>query len=110
MIQLSIGLVRELSGTIMQIEKYVFNLMKSGARGEKKLNDKYKDQMHNGFSIRLMNPKGIIISGRTRNLNTAQKIDLEVVKRKYNNIVDILSYDDLLNRLRNIIDRFEKQN
>ncbi|WP_022951098.1 Shedu immune nuclease family protein [Leucothrix mucor] len=100
---------RELSGTVMQIEKYIFHLMKSGRAGEKKLNDKYGNDVHDGFKIRITNPKGMIISGRTNNLSENQMNDFEVVKRKYNNIVDILSYDDLLNRLEHIINRLSQK-
>ena len=32
-----------------------------------------------------------------------QLFDLEVIKRKYSNMMDILTYDDLLRRLDNVI-------
>ena len=38
--------------------------------------------------------------GRENNLSKDQKNDFEVVKRKYKNVIDILSYDDLLQRLK----------
>jgi len=33
----------------------------------------------------------------------SQQLDLEIIKRKYANMIDILTYDDLLRRLDNII-------
>jgi len=99
--------LRELSGTIMQIEKYIFNLMKSGKRGEKKLNDKYSKNMMSNFKIKVTNPKGMILSGRTCSMTEDQLNDFEVIKRKYNNVIDILSYDDLLMRFERLVNRIQ---
>ncbi len=41
-------------------------------------------------------------------LSLPQLFDFELIKRKYANIVDILSYDDLLSRLSKIIEKFRK--
>lgn len=92
--------LRELSGTVMQLEKYIYFLNRCGKRGEKLLTEKYKDQLPKDFSIHITNPKGFIIMGREEGLSPAQKHDFEVVKRKYRNVIDILSYDDLLQRLK----------
>ncbi|MDD4333043.1 MAG: DUF4263 domain-containing protein [Patescibacteria group bacterium] len=99
--------LRELSGTVMQIEKYIFYLNKWGKKGENKLTNKYKNELPNKFQIKITNPGGIIIMGREDKLSTAQKHDFEVIKRKYKNIIDIITYDDLLKRLQFIIDRLE---
>ena len=44
--------------------------------------------------------------GRGSNLTEAQQRDFEVVKRKYKNIADIITYDDLLRRLDFVIKQF----
>lgn len=90
---------RDLSGTIMQIEKYIYYLNKSAQSEEKKLSKKYKDQLPEGLDIKIINPNAIIIMGRDNNLNLEQLKDLEIIKRKYKNLIDILTYDDLLRRL-----------
>lgn len=93
----------ELSGTIMQAEKYLFHLSKWGVQGEKKLTSKYADDLPKGMSIRLSNPKAIIIVGRDQigggDMTGSQLLDFEVIKRKYSNMMDIITYDDLLRRL-----------
>lgn len=99
--------LRELSGTVMQIEKYIYFLNRWGKRGEKFLTEKYKKELPENFDIHITNPKGFIIMGRENNLSKAQKNDFEVVKRKYKNIIDILSYDDLLHRLRLSIEQIK---
>ena len=54
-------------------------------------------------------PWGIIIFGRSKNLSPNQILDLEVMRRKFSHIADILTYDDLLMRLRNILLKFEEK-
>ena len=96
---------RELSGTIMQAEKYLFHLSKWGLDGERALTERYAAKLPPGVSIRVTNPKAIVILGRdpTGGVGGEQAVDLEVVRRKYANVMDIMSYDDLLRRLDNVI-------
>jgi hypothetical protein len=100
---------KELSGTIMQAEKYLFHLVKWGIEGERQLTNKYAHLLPPGMRIRVTNPKAIILLGRdkqadgTSALADDQLFDLEVIKRKYSNMMDILTYDDLLRRLDNVI-------
>ena len=94
---------RDLSGTIMQIEKYIFYLNKTGIKGEQELTKKYKKELPGGLEIKIINPKGIIIMGRDKYLEDSQKNDFEIIKRKYKNVIDIFTYDDLLRRLDLII-------
>lgn len=99
--------LRELSGTVMQIEKYIYYLNRWGQQGESFLTEKYLTKIPEGFNINITNPKGIIIMGRTNDLTHEQKKDFEVVKRKYKNVLDIISYDDLLTRLRFTIEQIK---
>ena len=91
--------LRELSGTVMQIEKYIFYLNKWGRKGEESLTKYYKDDIADGIKIRVTNPGGIIIMGRNKGMSIAQQQDFEVIKRKYKNVIDIITYDDLIQRL-----------
>jgi hypothetical protein len=94
---------RELSGAIMQIEKYSFWLSRWGKKGEKEIQHKYSTVIPDGMKIKIANPTGIIIFGRDGNFNDEEKQDFEVIKRQYKHIVDVLTYDDLLRRIANII-------
>ena len=100
---------RELSGSIMQAEKYLFHLSKWGVAGERDLSKRYGARLPSAMPIRITNPKAIIILGRDRLPGSqqppseSQVLDLELIKRKYANMMDILTYDDLLRRLNNII-------
>ena len=98
--------LRELSGTVMQIEKYIFYLNKWGKKGEDKLTTHYKNDIADGFKIRIINPSGIIIMGRNIGMSIDQQQDFEVIKRKYKNVIDIITYDDLIQRLEFTIDQW----
>ena len=97
----------ELSGSIMQAEKYLFHLSKWGVKGENILTKKYAGELPTGMRIRISNPKAVIIVGRDQiggaDMTGSQLLDFEVIKRKYANMMDIITYDDLLRRLNNTI-------
>jgi hypothetical protein len=101
---------KELSGTIMQAEKYLFHLSKWGVDGEREMSKRYRSELPAGLQIRVTNPKAMLLLGRDRRsdgrtaLTDNQSFDLEVIKRKYANMMDIITYDDLLRRLDRIID------
>lgn len=106
---------RELSGAIMQAEKYIFHLSKWGVAGEEALNRKYISELPEGMRIQVTNPKAILILGRDRDasgsplLEPALQHDFEIIRRKYANVMDIMTYDDLLARLDNIIASLRKR-
>lgn len=98
-----------LSGTVMQAEKYLFYLAKGGLAAEDKLTQKYQSLLPPGLRIKITNPKAMCILGRDRKadgspaLTDGQLADFEIIKRKYANIIDIITYDDLVRRLENIL-------
>lgn len=98
---------RELSGSVMQAEKYLFHLNKWGIEGEKEINRKRSKDIPQGMRIKITNPKAIIVLGRDNDFKEDQLFDFEIIKRKYANIMDIMTYDNLLRRLENIITRFK---
>ena len=92
-----------LQGAVMQTEKYIFYLMKNGKMAEESL-DKQTEKIRNkDYHFKIINPKSIIIMGHTSSYTQQQKDDFEVIKRKYTNVLDIISYEDLIHRLETII-------
>ncbi len=89
----------------MQVEKYLFHLNRWGKQGEKRLQNKFGSQLPEGLAIRIVNPGGMIIMGRDT-LSDPQRDDFEIIRRKYRSIIDIITYDDLLHRLKVIRDQF----
>jgi hypothetical protein len=105
----------DLSGTIMQAEKYLFHLAKWGVAGEETLTKRYSDQLPANMTLRITNPKAILIVGRDQTpdgdaaLTPEALFDLEIIKRKYANMMDIITYDDLLRRLNRIIASLDRR-
>jgi len=102
--------LRELSGTVMQTEKYIFLMNKLGIKGEQDLTEKYKNELPDGFKIKIINPKAILIMGRDNTLSQKQIDDFEVIKRQYKNVIDIITYDDLIKRLEFTLLQLRKDN
>lgn len=93
----------ELAGSVMQAEKYIFHLSKWGQAGELEIFEKRKSELPAGIELKITNPKALILLGRDNDFTGGQRFDFEIIRRKYANMVDILTYDDLLRRLENII-------
>lgn len=100
---------RDLSGTVMQIEKYLRHLNRWGSKGEAALRKQIGDMLPPDFQIKITNPCGVIIMGREEGLTHAQLRDLEVTRRHYKHIADIVTYDELLRRLRFILEQLQAE-
>ena len=94
---------REVSGAIQQIEKYIFCL-NSYDKAKKDISDKLDGMLPNGLKTQVVNPQGILLAGRSNEFSNEQKKDFELIKRQYKHVADIMTYDDLLFRLGNIIE------
>ncbi|MCP3660441.1 MAG: DUF4263 domain-containing protein [Bacteroidetes bacterium] len=101
---------KSLIDTVMQVEKYLYLLNKGGKNAETKLNDQlkkvYKKEKLEDYRLKIINPRGFIIMGLGNRLSLDQKKDYEIVRRQFKNIVDILTYDDLIDRLKNLVTRW----
>ena len=95
--------MRTLSGTVIQVEKYLYHLVRSGNKGVAKLHQRFKDQLPEGVEINVINPQGLVLLGRDSTLSSAQRLDFEVIRRHYKNVVDVITYDDLLRRLGSLL-------
>lgn len=101
---------RELSGTIQQVEKYLFHLNRWGREGEKALTKRFRANLPDDLKIRIASPSGLAILGRDFNLTTAQRHDFELIRRQYKHVADIITYDDLLRRLRHALAQLKAGN
>ena len=92
---------------VQQLEKYIYCL---NALGDKDpFFEKLSLRLSNKVIPQVVNPQGILLIGRSNEFNEQQKRDFELIKRQYKNVADIMTYDDLLSRLQNIIDALKKQ-
>lgn len=99
---------REISGAIQQIEKYIFCLNSSN-EAQKDVTKKLTELLPDGIEVKFVNPQGILLAGRSNEFNCEQQKDFELIKRQYKHVADIMTYDDLAQRLRNIIASLEKR-
>jgi len=97
--------MRELSGTVMQLVKYLHHLTRWGPKGEETLTKRYASQLPPGLKIRVVNPTGLIVMGRDVDMTPDQRNDFEVARRHYKHIADIMTYDDLLRRLEAVLNK-----
>lgn len=99
---------REISGAIQQIEKYIFCL-NSSDKAKEDVSKKLTEFLPEGVEVKIVNPQGILLAGRSNEFSNEQKKDFELIKRQYKHVADIMTYDDLAQRLRNIIASLEKR-
>lgn len=94
--------VRNLSGSIQQIEKYLTCLNKLDPDKDEFFSI-LKESLPPNVKPKALNPQGILLLGRSNQFNVQQKDDFELIKRQYKHITDIMTYDDLITRLENIV-------
>lgn len=95
--------VRDLAGAVQQIEKYIYCLNAWGKEGEQKLQEQLSGKLPAKVIPKIVNPQGILLLGRSDQFNGQQKNDFELIKRQYKHIAEIMTYDDLVQRIDNII-------
>jgi len=100
--------VREFSGAIQQIEKYIL-CMTSIEKSKQEVIHKLSALLPDTITPEIVNPQGILIAGRSSGFNSQQKRDFEIIKRQYKHVADIMTYDDLVARLENIITSLKKR-
>ena len=101
--------VRDLAGAIQQIEKYIYCLNAWGKDGEQELQKQLSSKLPATVLPKVVNPQGILLLGRSNQFNHQQKDDFELIKRQYKHIAEIMTYDDLIQRIDNIIAALYKE-
>ncbi|MBU4509321.1 MAG: DUF4263 domain-containing protein [Gammaproteobacteria bacterium] len=97
--------MRDLIGAMGQVTHYLRHLNRWGQTGETYLTKLLGHQLPAGFKIRIINPSGIVITGRSNTLSDAQRREFEVLRRDSKGVVDIVTYDDLVARLQAVLDQ-----
>ena len=101
------GPSHEFTGTAMQIEYYLRELHENSSANVQKIKHKLLEKGFNS-EVKINNVKGIIIMGRTNGFNVEQQETYRIMKNQYSNIINIISYDELLDMLERILERFKK--
>lgn len=93
---------RELNGAIVQCEKYLYYLTGNKAENERLIQKEQAGNLEN-LVLKITNPQSLILVGRSAEFNGQRAEDFEIFRRCHKNISEILTYDDLLERIRNSI-------
>lgn len=97
----------ELSGAINQLEQYLKCLTKMTTEEISNKNPALQNEMGE-IKLKAVHPKGYIIFGRDAasfngdNINQ-KKLDFELIKNTYKDVVDIITFDELVQRFDRII-------
>ena len=97
----------ELSGAINQLEQYLKCLTKMTAEEIANKNPALQNEMGE-IKLKAVHPKGYIIFGRDAasfngdNINQ-KRLDFELIKNTYKDVVDIITFDELVKRFERII-------
>lgn len=97
---------QELSGAIMQCNKYCFWLTQNRKNNEALISKKIKEKYGVDMKINIRSPKFTIILGRSIDFTEQQKKDFKTIKSQYNNVNEILTYDDIIIKLERIVGTF----
>ena len=97
--------MRDLVGAMGQVTHYLRHLSRWGPAGEDYLTQLLRADLPVGFRIRIVNPSGIVIMGRSNTLSDVQRREFEVLRRDSKGVVDIVTYDDLLARVQAVLDQ-----
>ena len=97
---------------VVQTTKYINALNQNHDKSKiniiKKLKEDNPDTTLSTCDIFINNPKGLILLGRSNKLTKEQKDDFELIRRQYKDIVEIMTYDDLLNRINNLVEKLKQ--
>lgn len=96
------------SSAIQQVEKYVYCLNQRAKENADAIQTRVSAELPADIIVRVLNPLGLLIIGRSSELSSSQLRDFELVKRQYKHLVEILTYDDILARLQNIVRMLER--
>ena len=93
----------------MQLQNYLISLNKTP--NDLLQQEKFKKEANipKEFQLKAISPKGYIIYGRDKQLEGNEKMltDFQIIRNMYSNVIDIITYDDLIRRLENMLKALE---
>jgi hypothetical protein len=95
---------KELQGTCMQLQNYLISLEKTNKKDLNKSKFKKKN-IPSHLTLNATMPKGYVLFGLDEQLVSDPKArkDFQILRNMYSNIIDIITYDDLIQRYKNVI-------
>lgn len=100
---------KNLVGTCMQLQNYLNCLIKTPQKNLEKFRE--EKRLSSELLLKANSPKGYIIFGRDEYIESEEKRkhDFYATRRMFSHIIDVITYDDMLRRLNNIISSLESK-
>ena len=98
---------RYLGNVVAQVENYLYGLNKNSTAAVDNIKKHFSESgksLPDSLKLKVLNPRGIIIMGRSDTEDDEILDSIELLRRQYSHIVDIITYDDLIDRLHNVIE------
>ena len=98
---------RYLGNVVAQVENYLYGLNRNSTAAVDNIKKHFSESgkpLPDSLKLKVLNPRGIIIMGRSNTADDEILDSIELLRRQYSHIVDIITYDDLIDRLHNVIE------
>jgi len=96
-------LSKELSMTIAQASDYLQKARENSIAYAKTIKDVTSNELSDGIEVNIINPRAIIVAGRTSELNSIMKRNQFKNLRESLKDIEFVLYDELLDRLKNLL-------
>lgn len=94
---------KELSMTIAQASDYLQKARENSIAYSKTIKEVTSNELSNGIEVNIINPRAIIVAGRTSELNSTMKRNQFKNLRESLKDIEFVLYDELLDRLKNLL-------
>jgi len=94
---------KELSMTIAQASDYLQKARENSIAYSKTIKEVTSNELSNGIEVNIINPRAIIVAGRTSELNSIMKRNQFKNLRESLKDIEFVLYDELLDRLKNLL-------
>lgn len=89
--------------------KNIFFCLNSSDKAKEDISKKLTEFLPEGVEFKIVNPQGILLADRSNAFTDKQKKDFELIRRHCKHVSDIMTCNDLAQRLKNIIASLEKR-
>ncbi|SDF93808.1 protein of unknown function [Pedobacter terrae] len=101
---------RDVSMVISQVSDYLQKAKENALSYAKAIKDETETETEPGLEVNIINPRAIIVIGHTKELNTDKKRNQFKNLRESLKDIEFVLYDELLERLKNLLDSIKIEN
>ncbi|WHT40881.1 DUF4263 domain-containing protein [Myroides sp. mNGS23_01] len=95
---------KEVSMVVSQVSDYLQKAKENALSYSKAIKDETETDTEEGLNVNIINPRAIIVMGHTKQLDTEKKRNQFKNLRESLKDIEFVLYDELLERLKNLLD------